>query len=722
MARQHVAACAALALAVAALGWPVLSGGDVLMPPAELAYEAGRAELGIEPGTEVVDDVGSDTLEEILPWKIVVDRRLRGGDVPLWNPHAGTGAPLLANNQSMVFSPLTWLFLWASPSRALSLGTLLMLAAGACAAYALLRLWGARFASAVASGAFVVWSSYTAEPANLWMLEHTNLGPRNWVLVALAAAAWALAAPGAGRVAIAALAVGALLTSGNLQFAYAALLMLSAYATGVAIERRSPPALAWGAAIVLLGLGIGAVQVLPTAELIRLAGRSFELDVVLDTTARPLDVQLQWVLWTSGAGGVALALAGGLQRRWIPASCLALCAGAILATSGGLVYRVLYAVVPRFDAFNLDTNLHYVPFSVASPLLVGFGIERVLAWQHPLRRWAAVALGLLVLVPGIELHARGAYRDYVLSPPPEDAPELPCVEALSGEGRIVRYRSDALPPNVPIGLGLDDVQVYDSFLLERYSRYVEALEPGVRQEHPISQRMLAIRGRASLDSPLLDLLGATKILSGVRLDAWTATVAGGKPAPPPPPGLGRFRLAAGDPDGWCLSPGRKGWWVYENPGALPRVFLVPGARAYGTVEEVLDAARAPGFDPRGCVLIEGPLPEGVAPGACDGGRAAGSIAIARDGGDELELSVESGAPAFAVIADAYAPGWEAEVDGVPAPVVPAYHLFRAVPVPAGRHTVRLVYRPASYRAGAALSLASLALVAAMMLARRGRRR
>jgi uncharacterized membrane protein YfhO len=64
-----------------------------------------------------------------------------------------------------------------------------------------------------------------------------------------------------------------------------------------------------------------------------------------------------------------------------------------------------------------------------------------------------------------------------------------------------------------------------------------------------------------------------------------------------------------------------------------------------------------------------------------------------------------------ILADTYAPGWSATVDGQPTPIYEAYTLVRGVVAPAGAHTIDLVYRPRSVLLGAALlTLASLAAV------------
>jgi hypothetical protein len=69
------------------------------------------------------------------PLKLYTAERLHAGEIPLWNPLSGTGEPWLANAQSGVFYPPTWLFLLGSPALAAGLFLLLHFAVAA---------WGAR--------------------------------------------------------------------------------------------------------------------------------------------------------------------------------------------------------------------------------------------------------------------------------------------------------------------------------------------------------------------------------------------------------------------------------------------------------------------------------------------------------------------------------------------------------------------------------------------------
>lgn len=82
----------------------------------------------------------------------------------------------------------------------------------------------------------------------------------------------------------------------------------------------------------------------------------------------------------------------------------------------------------------------------------------------------------------------------------------------------------------------------------------------------------------------------------------------------------------------------------------------------------------------------------------------------RDDPDEVVLSVRADVPATVVLADAWAPGWSVAIDGgSPRPAALAAQAFRAVDVPAGRHTVRWRYATPGRRLGEMLSLVGLVL-------------
>lgn len=75
----------------------------------------------------------------------------------------------------------------------------------------------------------------------------------------------------------------------------------------------------------------------------------------------------------------------------------------------------------------------------------------------------------------------------------------------------------------------------------------------------------------------------------------------------------------------------------------------------------------------------------------------------------VECEVESPAPTLVVIAQSHYHPWQATVNGQPATILRANHAFQAVPVPAGRSTVRLEYVDRRFQLGVALSALGLGL-------------
>jgi uncharacterized membrane protein YfhO len=82
--------------------------------------------------------------------------------------------------------------------------------------------------------------------------------------------------------------------------------------------------------------------------------------------------------------------------------------------------------------------------------------------------------------------------------------------------------------------------------------------------------------------------------------------------------------------------------------------------------------------------------------------------------ERLHFEVAPRQPALAVWTDAWAPGWEATVDGAPAVLVKVAGLFKGVAVPAGQHRVEFRYRPRGWRWG--LRLAGLGLFGVILAA------
>ena len=74
---------------------------------------------------------------------------------------------------------------------------------------------------------------------------------------------------------------------------------------------------------------------------------------------------------------------------------------------------------------------------------------------------------------------------------------------------------------------------------------------------------------------------------------------------------------------------------------------------------------------------------------------------------QINFQTESDRPAMAVIAQSYYHLWRATIDGSPVRVWRANHAFQALEVPAGRHSVILIYDDGRFRLGAWVSVLTL---------------
>ena len=110
---------------------------------------------------------------------------------------------------------------------------------------------------------------------------------------------------------------------------------------------------------------------------------------------------------------------------------------------------------------------------------------------------------------------------------------------------------------------------------------------------------------------------------------------------------------------------------------------------------LLDPATAQGVAWRGVVGTSGGVPD--------------EVRVTHYALNSVTLAVRARARGLLLLADAYAPGWQAHVDGQAAPIARADAILRAVPVGRGAHVVQFTYQPPAYSAGMAISIAALAL-------------
>jgi len=183
--RPHAVAAALLGACVLAYLWPVLVGGKILSPMADL-YAAtpwrGLAPVGVD---RYLNSLLVDLPMVDYPWRVLARRFLHDGTFPAWNPYAMSGIPFWSNPQTGLFSPFN-VPLWLLPlTYGLGVSAALKLFAGALGAYLLVRQLRLALLPGVAAGiafAFcavnIVWLAHETLPGvvvmapwALWLVE-----------------------------------------------------------------------------------------------------------------------------------------------------------------------------------------------------------------------------------------------------------------------------------------------------------------------------------------------------------------------------------------------------------------------------------------------------------------------------------------------------------------------------------------------------------------------
>ncbi|MEW6278246.1 MAG: hypothetical protein AB1758_06470 [Candidatus Eremiobacterota bacterium] len=747
---------------VVALYAPFLLGGRVFVPADILEFvypwKTGHTPRNLET---------FDVLVYFYPQDLVINQGLKRGELALWNPHLFSGHPLVANGQSALLYPGRLLLHWLLPAaqaRTLSLlvHTLLL----GLTMFWFLRLRGL---SPVPSGVGATAWMLNAFMASWLEFEHVLI-IGTWTVVMLIGVELARARPAAWG--LVALAGGLSLIGGHIHFCLYTGPLVAAYAI---LRRRSFPGLL---AAGLLSLMLASPALLPFLELQSLSQRPslvlqdqaaslvsylptlicpdfwgnpargvmlnrcranlvfpefacyfgiIPLLLALSALARGQDdlpVSRREVLFWAAVAGLALWaasatppyrwLAIGFLGKLIPGRVLILLvlAGSVLAAVGaeraqrgwpreltwlGMGAAVLIAtwltVTALQPAWLVDYAASHIKIPPPDtprlperlPLLIRANTLGNPQWWVCLAGALACAVGSrfrlgvgLLLLTGLDLLIFAAVFNPTAAPeslrPPSRVLDT-LVARMEPLDRVDKYHAAFYNTLVPYGLQL--TSGYESLFPRRYYRAVSLVEPGAS----LPMRSLAFE---RFDHPLLDALGLR----------WLVSIPVG-----PQPELPGWRQEVASADGI----------LYHNAEALPRAWVVGRVQPCRDLEQSLAFLASPAFVPSMIASVEGP-PRAVEPAA-----AGAPVRVLDYRANRVELEAELPAPGLLVLADQWYPGWEVEVDGEPAPVLPADAVCRGVFLGPGRHQVVFRFRPAPFRRGLWLAGAACLVLLGLLL-------
>ncbi len=289
-------ALALLLLLPLAIFAPVTLGSRTLVPADNLYQWAPWSTYAEDLGVTVPEnELLSDLLLQNLAWKRFLLQSIGEREIPLWNPYLFSGAPFLATGQHSALYPFSAIFYLLPLSRAYGLFTVSQLFLAGAFMYLLMRVLRIGRPAAVLSGVVYQLCSYMLVSVNFPMV----LAASAWLPFLLAMIELVVRQRPAfgGRpaslpwVLLGAVGLGMQVLAGHGENTYFTLLVMALYATwriahlgwaprpeGVGSQ---PPTLdervracarpsLWLVAMVILGIGLGAVQFIPFVELVQL--------------------------------------------------------------------------------------------------------------------------------------------------------------------------------------------------------------------------------------------------------------------------------------------------------------------------------------------------------------------------------------------------------------------------------------------------------------------
>ncbi len=710
---------------------------------------------------------------QFVPWHWWAWETLRSGHLPLWNPLLGAGAPLFANYQSALLYPLNWLLLpfavlgkQAGLAWAHGLVAVLHLIFAGWGTAKLLDDFNLQEPAPTVGGLAYALSGYLVARLGFFSINAATA----WLPWMLWASRRVAQRPRRRGIFSLALFWGLELLAGHAQTAWYSALLVALWSLFWLSKPYWRRLFALVAAAVL-GTALAAAEWLPTAVYLQQSQRaggapSWALDysfwpwhfltlIAPDAFGTPA----RGTYWGYGAfwedavyvGLLPLllgiyALWRGHPRRVVRWAVVALVVGFLFALGKNTpVFMVLYHHVPTFNVFKAPARWLLWP-EMALAVLAGLGVAR---WRRPEARalyWTrlgtagafAVALGaglawLLmgdVKVTFVRAMALAGLWGVGVGALALTAPRKGSAIPTWWRWAVAGWTALDL---LVAGWGLNPAtrarDVYAPTSIEVAS---EAQEPqgGRVFFPPADEERLKFRhyfrfddfspppeGWSSLHSSMLPNL---TLLEGVPsannfdplLPArYVAYVEAASAQPPEARTRLWERLGVGLLGKVALDPPYTVTW--QPLAAEPRARWVPRAvwvsDGKSAWREVARRARDGGAAWSCVVVLEG-APQS-APPACSTQWQVTAQSQTPNYERWLVYAPQDGG--FVVFSETWYPGWKAEVDGRAVPLYRADYLFRAVPVPAGTHTITLTYRPVEVWLGTLVS--ALALLALTVL-------
>jgi Bacterial membrane protein YfhO len=145
-------------------------------------------------------------------------------------------------------------------------------------------------------------------------------------------------------------------------------------------------------------------------------------------------------------------------------------------------------------------------------------------------------------------------------------------------------------------------------------------------------------------------------------------------------------------------------FMYRNNNMMPRAYLVGKLKKAESQNQSLKFLFSNDFDPHNEAIVYD-IPEGFKQSDSIGGQ----VEITKYRRNEVVMNVKSDGPGLLVFSDSYYPGWVAEIDGREETIYRTNLTQRGVTVPGGSHTVKFKFVPKTVTYGIGTTMGALLL-------------
>lgn len=251
---------------------------------------------------------------------------------------------------------------------------------------------------------------------------------------------------------------------------------------------------------------------------------------------------------------------------------------------------------------------------------------------------------------------------------------------------------DVVPINMLMPYGVEIIEGYDAVYPYDIAKYVAVMNSNIEVSDPQGRYAIV----TNFNSNLLDIANVKYILAKNRDEKGNPSAAGNY-----------LEIFANEKYKEVFKDNTIS--VLENKSVLPRYFMVYDWEKEEDEVKLYSNIISDDYSAGKVVYLNKEIFGTVKKGE-------NSVTIKKYLNQESELEVYTENAGILFSSDLYYPGWKAFIDSKETEIIKANNAFRAIYVPSGKHDIKFIYKPDSFKKGLYISIFSLLIIISIPLA------